>query len=123
MSSGSDQALSFTTTKPIDKIYYKPPTATVAVTQSASATSPTWVEVPLTHDKGQTFFIAMQLSPDGDTWYDPGYEPAYYNTVQAAYFPRFRGQWKVDNTTVTLRFYALDSSYTMYYRLVGYTKE
>lgn len=120
----TDQQLSFAAPKyPLDKIYYKPEPGSFFVTQSPSPAVPLPETVTLSHDKEETFFIDMQLSVDGDTWYDSGAEPWYNDGATMRPFKRFFGLWDVTNTTVRLTFAALDASYTIYYRLVGYSKD
>lgn len=119
---GSNQALSFSMPAyPLDKIFYRPEPDTVAVSQSASPSVPTYTTVSIPHDVGATFFIDVQVSPDGTNWYDEGFEPRYLSG--GVYYARFITDWGVSTTDVVLRFAALDASYTFNYRIVGYTKD
>lgn len=121
----TDQKLSFAAPRwPLDKIYYKPPQGSVAVSQSASPIPPyTFTEVTTSNPKNENFFISMQISPDNDVWYDTGLEPSYYEAALASSFKRFIGIWHMNTTTITLGFVAIDAPYTLYYRLVGYSKD
>jgi len=92
-------------------------------TQSADPTIPTIQTVTIDNPEGENFFITMQVSVDQATWYDSGFEPYYLTTGVVILAKRFAGWWSMTNTTITLSFYSLDSSQTIYYRLVGYSKE
>lgn len=118
---GSNQPLSINAPEnSLDKIFYEPPTATISVAQSASPVTPTVSTVTVTNPQNETFFLAMQVSVDGSTWYDSGLEP-YYSS--AGIYKRFAGYWSMTASQITYYFYANDASYTIYYRVVGFSKE
>lgn len=122
--SGSNQALSFSAPQfPLDKIFYEPEPGTISVAQSANPASPTIVTTTIPNPQNTTFFMDMQTSTDGLTWYDTGLEPYYYDAVAVGLFQRFSGYWYMTATTISLGFYANDASYTLHYRLVGYSKD
>lgn len=117
---GTNQKLSFAWPKyPLDKIFYKT-SGSLAVAQSGSPTSVGTDTVTITNSQNTLFFIEMQVSTDGIVWYDSGLEP-YYNS--SGIFKRFGGYWFMTSSTITLKFFANDASYTLYYRLVGYSKD
>lgn len=117
-----NQPLSFTTKLPIDKIFYKKE-GTQAITNNANPLAPVYTTVSLTNTANKTFFIDMQVSPDGTNWYDAGSEPYYKDGVTLQNHPRFYGTWEMTSSTITLSFTANDADYTLHYRLVGYYKE
>lgn len=120
---GSNQALSFAWPKyPLDKIFYKKHDS-LAVAQSANPASPTISVVPITNPQSALFFIDMQVSPDNVAWYDSGLEPYYYDSVTKSIYKRFGGYWFMTASTISLNFYVNDASYTLYYRLVGCSKD
>lgn len=123
--SGTNQPLSFNIpANSHDKIYFTAPDgASEIVAQSASPVFPTYTTVNVPHTKGKTFFVDAQVSVDGTNWYDAGYEPYYFDSGFMAYYPSFTMTWSVTTTNVVLKLAALQSAYTMYYRLVGYTKD
>lgn len=120
---GSNQPLSFSAPQyPLDKIFYQPDVGSIAVAQSANPVSPTITTVSLNNPKGFNFFLDMQVSPDnGTTWYDSGLEPYYRDGVTLNIHKRFAGYWFMTDTTISLKFYANDASYTLSYRLIGYS--
>ena len=122
--SGSNQPLSFNApVRALDKIFYKPDTATIALTASANPIAPTVSTVPITNPQSTLFFIDMQVSPDGSTWYDSGLEPYYKSGITLQMHKRFAGSWFMTASTITLSFYANDANYTLYYRLIGTSKD
>lgn len=119
----SNQPLSFNAPAyPLDKIYFKPVNNSFFVAQSAAAAAPDVYTTTVENTKDELFFTEMQVSVDNSSWYDSGFEP-YYLADPISKFKRFSGWCNVDVSSVTLSFYALDSGYTMYYRLVGYSLE
>lgn len=120
----TDQALSFAAPRwPLDKVYYQPDTMSFNVPQSVSPVIPDFYTTTITNPTGELFFIDMQLSPNNSDWYDIGSEPLYYDPTFMLSFSRFSGAWKMDTSTITFFFTALDAAYTpMYYRLVGYSR-
>ncbi len=120
---GSNQPLSINAPgNSLDKIFYSPAPASMTVAQSANPTAPTVSTVTITNPQNTTFFIDMQVSVDNTTWYDSGFEPYYISSGVVAFVKRFAGWWTMTSSTITLSFYALDAGYTIYYRLVGYSK-
>lgn len=119
--SGSNQPLSFAWPRyPLDKIFFKE-SGSQSVAQSANPLDPDEVTVTITNPQNTTFFIEMQVSTDGVVWYDSGMEPYYIASGQPV--KRFGGFWSVTSSNVTVKLYANDASYTLYYRLVGYSKD
>jgi hypothetical protein len=118
--SGSNQALSFAWPPyPLDKIFFKE-SGSVVRAQSASPAAPTFTTVSITNPQNELFFIEMQVSTDGIVWYDSGLEP-YYNS--AGIYKRFGGFWSMTSSTITVKLFANDAAYTLYYRLVGFSKD
>lgn len=118
---GSNQALSFAWPRfPLDKIFYKE-SDSLTVAQSANPLNPTVSTIPVINPRNATFFIDMQVSPDGIVWYDSGLEPYYISGGQPV--KRFAGYWLMNASTISINLYANDASYTLYYRLVGYSKD
>jgi hypothetical protein len=68
------------------------------------------------------FFIDLQVSTDGSTWYDMGNEPFYYAPAFMLSFQRFAAYWSMTKNLVTLHFTANDAAYTLFYRLVGVSR-
>jgi len=124
--SGSNQPLSLNAPEnSLDKIFYRPSVASIAVSESASPLAPTIVTATVDNPEGQTFFISMQVSLDQSTWYDSGLEPNYLTSAPKAVglYKRFAGYWYMTATTITYSFFSNDGANTIYYRVVGYSKE
>ena len=121
---GSNQPLSLNAPEnPLDKIFYKPETFSVAVAQSANPIAPTITTVTIANSQATTFFMDMQVSVDNATWYDSGLEPYYKDPVTLSIHQNFSGYWYMTSSTISFGFFANQAAYTIYYRLVGYSKE
>lgn len=124
MATGTDQALSFAWPRyALDKVIHKPLPSTVSVTQSASPIAPTFTSVTFNNPVGRFFIVDLQVSTDGNVWYDSGLEPIYYDAGFMLPFKRFISLWSMTDKIVTLKFAALDASYSLRYRLVGVSLE
>jgi hypothetical protein len=118
---GSNQELSFAWPRyPLDKIFYKV-SGSKAVTQSGFPTSVGTDTVTITNPESTTFFLDLQVSPDGIVWYDSGLEPYYLSGGQP--YKRFGAYWYMTSSTITIKLFANDASYTLYYRAIGYSKD
>lgn len=124
MSTGTNQALSFAAPLyPLDKVIYRPLTATAAVPKNVTPIAPVFTIVTFDNPINDYFFIDLQVSVDNNLWYDMGNEPFYYDVGFMLSFKRFASYWSMTKTTVTVGLTANDNNYVMYYRLVGVSKD
>lgn len=124
MSTGSNQPLSFAAPLyPIDKTVFRPLVARASVPQNATPIFPVFTTTQIINPINDYMFIDMQISTDGNTWYDIGNEPFYYDAGFMLSFKRFAAYWSVETDFITLGFTANDAAYNFYYRLVGVSKD